>query len=166
MIHPSAEVQTEKIGSNTKVWQHCVILKNADIGRDCNINYNVFIENDVIIGDRVTIKPGVCIWDGIVLEDDTMVGPNVTFTNDKLPRSKNRNFKLEKTHVKKGATIGAGAVILCGIEIGEFAMVGAGAIVTKDVPDRGVVIGNPAKLIGWIDQNGNIKRIKSEQNIS
>jgi UDP-2-acetamido-3-amino-2,3-dideoxy-glucuronate N-acetyltransferase len=154
MIHKLSDVQSKKIGNGTYIWQYCVILKNASIGENCNINCNVFIENDVVIGNNVTIKPGVCIWDGISIEDNVMIGPNVTFINDKLPRSKNKNFKMELTKVKNGASIGAGAIIMCGIEIGAFALIGAGTIVTKDIPERALVIGNPARIIGWLNEDG------------
>ena len=154
MIHALSDVQSKKIGDGTYIWQYCVILKNATIGKNCNINFNVFIENEVVIGNNVTIKPGVCIWDGITIEDDVMIGPNVTFTNDKLPRSKNKNYKMELTKVKNGASIGAGAIILCGIEIGAFALIGAGALVTKDIPERALVIGSPSRIVGWLNEDG------------
>jgi UDP-2-acetamido-3-amino-2,3-dideoxy-glucuronate N-acetyltransferase len=154
MIHPLADVQTEKIGKDTKIWQFCIVLKDAIIGSGCNINCNVLIENQVVIGDDVTIKPGVCIWDGITIEDKVMIGPNVTFTNDKRPRSKNRDYIMEKTLIKRGASIGAGAIILCGLEIGEYAMIGAGALVTKSVPDRALCYGVPAKVMGWLNEDG------------
>ncbi|MDO8316014.1 MAG: acyltransferase [Flavobacterium sp.] len=154
MIHALSDVQSKNIGTGTYVWQYSIILKNATIGENCNINCNVFIENDVVIGNNVTIKPGVCIWDGITIEDDVMIGPNVTFTNDKLPRSKNKNYKMEVTKVKNGASIGAGAIILCGIEIGSFALIGAGALVTKDIPERALVIGSPARIVGWLNEDG------------
>jgi len=155
-IHPSAEVQTRKIGSRTQVWQFCVVLKEATIGEDCNINCNVFIENDVIIGNKVTIKPGVQIWDGVILEDDVFIGPNVTFTNDLIPRSKQYPEKFEKTLVKKGASIGANSTIIAGNTIGENALIGAGSVITKDVPANTVWFGNPAKQKGHIDENGKI----------
>lgn len=145
-IHPLADVQTEKIGKNSSVWQFCVILKNAEIGDGCNINCQVFIENDVKIGDNVTIKPGVQIWDGVTLEDNVFVGPNATFTNDLMPRSKNTNFELKKILVKKNAIIGANTTILAGRTIGENALVGAGSVVTRDIPDNEIWIGNPAKF--------------------
>ena len=145
-IHPLADVQTENIGANTSVWQFCVILKEAQIGNDCNINCQVFIENDVMIGDNVTIKPGVQIWDGVTLEDNVFVGPNVTFTNDLMPRSKVYPEKFEKTVVKKGASIGANATIIAGNTIGENALIGAGSVVTKDIPANEVWVGNPAKF--------------------
>ncbi|WP_312078002.1 acyltransferase [Chryseobacterium sp.] len=145
-IHPSSDVQSTNIGSGTYVWQFCVILKGAVIGKNCNINFNVFVENDVVIGDNVTIKPGVQIWDGITIEDNVFIGPNVTFTNDKNPVSKNTDFILLKTTVKKGASIGANATILPGITIGENAIVGAGSVVTKDIPSGEIWYGNPAKL--------------------
>ncbi|NML68418.1 N-acetyltransferase [Chryseobacterium sp. RP-3-3] len=144
-IHPTAEVLSKSIGENTMIWQYCVVLPNAIIGENCNINYNVFIENNVYIGNNVTIKPGVQIWDGISIEDDVFIGPNVTFTNDKNPVSKNKNFTLLKTTVKKGASIGANATILPGITIHENAVVGAGSVVTKDIPAGETWFGNPAK---------------------
>jgi len=147
MIHRLADVQTEDIGENTLIWQFCVVLKGAKIGANCNINCQVFIENDVVIGNNVTIKPGVQLWDGIVIEDDVFIGPNVTFTNDKYPKSKNTNFNQLKTIVRKGASIGANATVLPGIEIGENAIIGAGSVVTKSVLANEVVLGNPAKII-------------------
>ncbi|MGN7787936.1 acyltransferase [Niabella sp. 22666] len=144
-IHALADVQSPQIGEGSTVWQFCVILKGAVIGKNCNINCQVFIENDVLIGDNVTIKPGVQIWDGVHLEDNVFIGPNVTFTNDLMPRSRNKDFKLEKTRVKTGASIGANATILPGITIGENALIGAGSVVTKDVPANEIWVGNPAK---------------------
>jgi len=154
MIHPLSDVQTKNIGDNTFVWQYTVILQDAKIGSGCNINCHVFIENNVHIGDNVTIKSGVYVWDGITIENNVMIGPNVTFTNDKLPRSKNQNYNIEFTTVKRGASIGAGATILCGIEIGEFSLIGAGSLVTKNVPSRALVIGSPAKVVAWVNDDG------------
>ena len=153
-IHPLADVQSSKIGKSTYIWQFCVVLQNAEIGRDCNINCQVFIENNVVIGDRVTIKPGVQIWDGITIEDDVFIGPNVTFTNDLIPRSKHYPATFEKTVIKKGASIGANATIIAGNSIGEFSLVGAGSVVTKDIPDYHVYYGNPAKHKGYITKDG------------
>ena len=146
-IHPLADVQTNNIGDGTMIWQFCVVLKNAVIGENCNINCQVLIENEARIGNHVTIKPGVQIWDGVTLEDHVFVGPNVTFTNDRNPKSKNKDFVLEKTWVKKGASIGGNATILPGITIGENAVIGAGSVVTKDVPDNETWVGNPAKKL-------------------
>jgi acetyltransferase-like isoleucine patch superfamily enzyme len=154
MIHPLADVQSPSIGKGTRVWQYVIILQGARIGTNCNINSHTFIENNVVIGDNVTVKSGVYLWDGIELEDNVMIAPNVTFTNDKVPRSGNKTFKLEKTIVRKGATIGAGSVILCGLEIGEYAMIGAGTVVTKNVPPRALVIGNPSRIVGWVNNDG------------
>jgi len=146
-IHPSSDVQSKQIGEGTRVWQYVVILSGAVIGRDGNICSHCFIENQVVVGDRVTVKCGVQLWDGVTLEDDVFVGPNVTFTNDLAPRSRNAAAQLLPTLVKKGASIGANATILPGLTIGEGAMVGAGAVVTKDVPPRTLVVGNPARVV-------------------
>jgi len=149
MIHLLSDVQSEKIGKNTQIWQFCVILPGASIGSDCNICAHCFIENDVVIGDNVTIKNGTYIWDGIYIEDSVFIGPNVTFTNDKYPRSKGHQNYLDNrksTILRKGASIGGGATILLGIEIGENSIIGAGAVVTKSVPANSVVFGNPAKI--------------------
>lgn len=146
-IHPLADVQSENIGEHTTVWQYCVILKDAKIGNNCNINCQVFIENDVAIGDNVTIKPGVQVWDGVTLEDNVFIGPNATFTNDLMPRSKVYPETFAKTLVKKGASIGANATILAGVTIGENALIGAGSVVTKDVPANEIWVGNPAKFL-------------------
>lgn len=145
-IHPSADVQSGQIGSDSRIWQYVVILPKAKIGAKCNICSHCFIENDVVIGDRVTVKCGVQVWDGVTLEDDVFIGPNVTFTNDRFPRS-GQHKEPEKTCVKKGASIGANATILCGITIGQNALVAAGAVVTRDVPSDTVVAGNPARII-------------------
>lgn len=139
-----SDIQTDKIGKNTNIWQFCVVLEGAVIGEDTNICSHCFIENDVKIGDRVTIKSGVQLWDGITIEDDVFIGPNVSFTNDRYPKSRSKDWKLERTVVKKDASIGAGAVILPGITIGEGAVVGAGAVVLKDVLPGVTVVGNPA----------------------
>lgn len=141
MIHELSDVQSKYIGENTNIWQYCVVLPGARIGAECNINCHCFIENDVMIGDRVTIKCGVQIWDGMEIEDDVFIGPNVTFCNDRYPKSKNKEFKLEKILIKKGASIGANATILPGVVIGENALIGAGAIVTRNVGDNEKVIG-------------------------
>jgi len=151
-IHPSADVQSSAIGAGTNIWQYVVVLPQAKIGQDCNICAQVFIENDVVVGDRVTIKSGVQLWDGLRIADDVFIGPNVTFTNDKFPRSKAHPEKFPVTTVSKGASIGGGAVILPGLTIGEHAMAGAGAVVTHDVPPHAVVVGNPARIIGNVGE--------------
>ncbi|MEZ9198500.1 acyltransferase [Shewanella sp. 10N.286.54.B9] len=147
MIHKLTDVQSINIGVNTNVWQFCVILPSAVIGSNCNICSHCLIENEVVIGDDVTIKSGVQVWDGITIEDKVFIGPNVTFTNDEKPRSKEYPDLFLKTYIKKGASIGANATILPGITIGEGSMVGAGSVVTKDVKSFSTVVGNPAKEI-------------------
>lgn len=149
-IHPKAIVESASIGPGTRIWAFAHILPGAVIGADCNICDGVFIENDVRIGNRVTIKCGVQIWDGVTLEDDVFVGPNATFTNDRFPRSKVYPEAFSKTLVRHGASIGANATILPGLTIGSRAMVGAGAVVTRDVPANAIVVGNPAKIIGYV----------------
>ncbi|MEI9912647.1 MAG: acyltransferase [Bacteroidota bacterium] len=151
MIHPLSDVQSKQIGEHTQVWQYVVILPKAIIGNNCNINCHTFIENEVTIGNNVTIKSGVYVWDGISIEDDVFIGPNVTFVNDKYPKSKQYPESFQKTVVKKGASIGANATILGGLIIGENAMIGAGSVVTKDVPANTLWAGNPARQIKKID---------------
>ena len=149
--HPQALVETKTIGKGTRVWAFAHILPGAVIGSQCNICDHVFIENKVTIGDRVTIKCGVQLWDGVMLEDDVFIGPNATFTNDPFPRSRQHPTEFPKTHVRKGASIGANATILPGLTIGQNAMVGAGAVVTRDVPPNAIVVGNPARITGYVD---------------
>ena len=149
-IHPLADVQTHNIGVSTRIWQFVVILPGAKIGQDCNICSHCLIESDVLIGDRVTVKSGVQLWDGLRIGDDVFIGPNVTFSNVKFPRSKQYPKQFANTIVMAGASIGAGAVILPGITIGARAMVGAGAVVTRPVRDGAIVVGNPARIVGFV----------------
>ena len=141
MIHQFSDVQSKNIGEGTNIWQFCVVLEGAKIGKNCNICSNCFIENDVVIGDNVTVKNGVSLYDGMRIEDDVFIGPNATFCNDRYPKSKNKDFKLEPITIKKGASIGANVTILPGVTIGENALIGAGAIVTKDVDSNAKVVG-------------------------
>lgn len=150
IIHPLADVKSQNIGQDTKIWQFCVVLQHAVIGENCNINAQVLIENDVVIGNNVTIKSGVQLWDGTRIEDNVFIGPNATFTNDLMPRSKQYPEAFLGITLKHGASIGANATLLPGITVGERAMVGAGAVVTEDVPAYAVVVGNPAKVIRYI----------------
>jgi len=150
MIHPLSDCKAV-ISESTNVWQFCVIFPQAKIGKNCNICSHCLVENEVVVGDNCTLKCGVQLWDGVTLEDNVFIGANVSFTNDRFPKSKNKNFILEKTIVKKGASIGAGSTIRCGITIGEKAMIGAGSVVTKDVPNGELWFGNPARFVRKID---------------
>lgn len=150
-FHDLADVQSSAIGVGTRVWQYVVILPGAQIGQDCNICSHCLIENDVVLGDRVTVKSGVQLWDGLRVSDDVFIGPNATFANDRFPRSRQKPQKFLSTVIHAGASIGAGAVILPGLEIGRNAMVAAGAVITRTVPPYAVVEGNPAKIVGYVD---------------
>jgi acetyltransferase-like isoleucine patch superfamily enzyme len=150
-VHPQGICESENVGEGTRVWAFAHVLPGARIGADCNICDHVFVENDVVIGDRVTIKCGVQLWDGVTLADDVFVGPNVTFTNDPMPRSKVYPAEFTKTVVAHGASLGGGSVILPGVRVGRSAMVGAGAVVTRDVPPNAIVVGNPARIVGYVD---------------
>lgn len=145
--HPLSDIVNATIGEGTRVWQFVVILEGAQIGRNCNLCAHTLIEGDVIIGDNVTVKSGVFLWDGTRIEDNVFLGPNVTFTNDLMPRSKEYPASFSGVTVRQGASIGANATLLPGITVGEYAMVGAGAVVTKDVEAHTIVVGNPAKVI-------------------
>lgn len=145
-VHSLADCQSRNIGHGSHIWQFTVVLPGARIGTNCNINSHCFIENDVCIGNDVTIKCGCYIWDGTVVEDKVFIGPNVTFTNDKHPRSRNKEFTQLPTVIRTGASVGGGVVILPGLTIGEYAVIGAGAVVTEDVPAHGVVYGEKARL--------------------
>lgn len=149
MVHPQALCESDQVGDRTRIWAFAHILLGARVGSDCNICDHVFIENDVVIGDRVTVKCGVQLWDGIRVEDDVFIGPNVTFTNDPFPRSKEHLRQYATTLVRAGASLGANATVLPGITIGINAMVGAGAVVTRSVPPHAIVVGNPARITGY-----------------
>ena len=150
-VHPQGLCESATVGDNTRVWAFAHVLTGARIGRDCNICDHVFIENDVVVGDRVTVKCGVQLWDGLRVADDVFIGPNVTFSNDKYPKSKQYQHEVLQTHIGAGASIGGGAAVLPGLRIGARAMVGAGAVVTRAVPARAIVSGNPARIVGYVD---------------
>lgn len=162
MIHSLSDVKSNKIGSNTTIWQYCIVLSDAIIGNNCNINCHVFIENNVRIGNNVTVKSGVYLWDGITVEDNVFIGPNVTFTNDERPRSKKYPSEFQKIKIGKFSSIGASAIILGGVTIGEYSMVAAGALVTKNVPPRALVKGSPAKIAGWLNDDGTKMLLKRD----
>lgn len=150
-VHEKALCESPSIGAGTRIWAFAHVLPDARIGAGCNICDGVFIENDVVVGDNVTVKCGVQLWDGVTLEDDVFVGPNATFTNDIRPRSKVYPAAFLRTTVEQGASIGANATILPGLRIGRNAMIGAGAVVTRSVPPNAIVVGNPAKIVGFAD---------------
>lgn len=155
LIHALADVHSNAIGAGTRIWQFVVVLAGAKIGQDNNICSHCLIENDVVIGDRVTVKSGVQLWDGLRVGDDVFIGPNASFANDRFPRSKKTPETFLQTVVDAGASIGAGATILPGITIGRNAMVAAGAVVTRSVPPNAIVVGNPAKIVGYVDADRN-----------
>ncbi len=151
-IHPNAIVESESINAGTRIWAFAHVLEGADIGRNCNICDHAFVEGDVRVGDNVTVKCGVYLWDGVRIENDVFVGPNATFTNDLRPRSKVYPPKSVPTHIGRGASIGANATIVCGVNVGQWSIVGAGSVVTIDVPDHALVYGNPARIRGHVCQ--------------
>lgn len=162
-IHPLADVATDQIGEETRIWQYAVILKGAVIGQQCNINCHTFIEDKVRVGNKVTVKSGVYLWNGLQVEDNVFIGPNVTFTNDRYPRSRQYPDAFQETLLEKGCSIGAGSVILGGVTIGSYALVGAGSLVTRDVPPHALVMGSPARICGWVDEFGKRQDHKPEQ---
>lgn len=166
LIHESAICESVRVGNRTRIWAFAHVLPQAVIGEDCNICDHVFIENDVVIGDRVTIKSGVQLWDGVRLANDVFVGPNATFTNDKNPRSKQKPPAFLVTRVEEGASIGANATILPGITIGRSALIGAGSVVTSNVPPYAIVVGNPARISGYVGQNEDVVATVDEVHIS
>ncbi len=146
-VHQLAEVRTSQIGEESQIWQFSVILEGAQIGKNCNINCHCFIENDVIIGDNCTVKSGVYLWDGIRIGNNVFIGPNVSFINDKYPHSKKYPEKFLSTFIEDNVSIGAGAIISGGIKLGAGCMVGAGSLVTKEIPPKTLWYGNPARFI-------------------
>ena len=151
-VHPLALVETDRIGSGTRIWAFSHVMPRARIGSDCNVCDHTYIDDGVTVGDRVTIKSGVFLWDGMVVEDDVFLGPNATFTNDRFPRSR-QPWQCERIVIRRGASVGAGAVVLPGVTIGAHAMVGAGAVVTGDVTESAVVVGNPARMVRHLEQH-------------
>lgn len=161
-VHPNALVESNDIGAKTRIWAFAHVLKNVKIGKDCNLCDYVFVESGVTIGNRVTIKNGISVWEGLTIEDDVFLGPNCVFTNDMFPRSKAHHAEFLKTLLKKGCSVGANATILCGITLGRYCMIGAGAVVTKDVPDFACMVGNPAKRNYWISKTGERMNFNSD----
>lgn len=152
--HPQALVESEAVGDGTRVWAWAHVMKGAQLGADCNIGEHCFVEQGVVLGDRVTVKNGVSLWEGVTVEDDVFFGPNAVLTNDLRPRSKVRREAFVATLIKKGASVGANATILCGVTVGTYAMVGAGAVVIRDVPPYALVVGNPARVVGFVCRCG------------
>jgi acetyltransferase-like isoleucine patch superfamily enzyme len=154
-IHESAHISPDaKIGDGTKIWVNSQVREHAQIGENCIISKDTYIDEHVVIGDRVKIQNGVSVYHGVIIEDDVFVGPNATFTNDHVPRAFNTSWKISETIVKKGASIGANATIICGVTVGEYAMIGAGSVVTKNIAPHALVVGNPAKQIGYVCKCG------------
>jgi UDP-2-acetamido-3-amino-2,3-dideoxy-glucuronate N-acetyltransferase len=158
-VHPKGICETQKVGDRTRIWAFAHVLPGAQIGCDCNICDGVFIENSVVVGDRVTIKCGVQLWDGLRVEDDVFIGPNATFTNDKFPRSKAHQKEIPETRIAKGASIGANSTIMPGLKIGRYAMVGSGSVVTGDVPPFAIVMGNPARITGYVNSSTHVPSV-------
>ncbi len=154
-IHPTAEVSDKaSVGNGTKIWNQAQVREGAVIGEDCIISKNVYVDENVHIGSHVKIQNNVNVYHGVTVEDDVFLGPSMTFTNDMFPRAFNKDWRVSETLVKKGASIGANATIRCGITIGKYATVGCGSVVTKDVPEHALVVGNPARRIGWVCECG------------
>jgi len=162
-IHPTAVVdKTAKIGKGTKIWHFVHVRENAEIGVHCVLGHSVYIDREVKIGNRVKLENRANVYQGVKIEDDVFVGPHVTFTNDPYPRSFSTNWKIVPTCVKKGASIGAASVVLCGVTINEYAMIGAGSVVAQDVPSHALALGNPAKIRGFVCRCGR-KLVKEKQ---
>ena len=161
-IHPQALVEGTQIGEGTRVWAYAHVQDGAEIGRECNLCDHTFVERGVKLGDRVTVKSGIYLWDGVTCEDDVFLGPNVVFTNDVYPRSKRYHDHATPTLVRKSASLGANSTILAGTTIGRYAMIGIGSVVTRDVPDFGLVYGNPARLRGFVGRDGRRLRIEGD----
>ncbi|MDB5035972.1 MAG: bifunctional isomerase [Chlorobi bacterium] len=153
-VHPSALCESEDIGERSRVWAFAHVMKGARIGADCNVGDHAFVESGVVIGDRVTIKNGVAIWDGVTIADDVFLGPNCVLTNDLFPRSRVYHAENVPTAIGRGVSIGANATIVAGVTLGEYSMIGAGAVVVKDIPPFALVVGNPARRIGWVGVKG------------
>jgi UDP-2-acetamido-3-amino-2,3-dideoxy-glucuronate N-acetyltransferase len=162
-VHPQGLCETPYVGVGTRIWAFAHVLGGARIGRDCNICDHVFIENDVVVGDRVTIKCGVQVWDGMRIDNDVFIGPNVTFANDKFPRSRAYQARIPETRIGKGASIGANSTIMPGLQIGRYAMVGAGSVVTGNVPPFAKVVGNPARIAGYVNNSTQVTARSAEK---
>lgn len=157
-VHETAVIdEGAQIGDGTKIWHFCHVMSSSLIGENCILGQNVMVANNVVLGNGVKVQNNVSIYNGVEIEDDVFIGPSVVFTNVKVPRSFiERKNQFSKTQIRKGATIGANATIICGISIGSYAMIGAGAVVTKDVKPYALMVGNPAKQIGWVSKRGNV----------
>jgi len=151
-VHPQGLCESQTVGAGTRIWGFAHVMEGARIGRDCNIGGGVFVERGAAIGDRCIVKNGVQVWDGVTLEDEVFVGPNATFTNDLVPRAgfPNPPEDFLPTRIGRGATLGAGCTVVCGVTVGPAAFVGAGAVVTRDVPAHAIVLGSPARAVGWV----------------
>lgn len=155
--HRTAEVESgASIGDGTRIWHQCHIRTGARIGSDCNLGKNVFVDSGAVIGDRAKVQNNVSVYSGVTIEDEVFVGPSAVFTNDMFPRAMNPDWEIVPTTIRRGASIGANATIICGNEIGEYATVGSGSVVTAPVQDHALVVGNPARIIGWVCDCGRV----------
>jgi len=161
-VHPSAEIsESAKIGEGTRIWNQVQVREEATIGKNCSLGKDAYIDLNVKIGNNVKIQNGVSVYYGVIIEDDVFLGPHMTFTNDKFPRAFNSDWQICPTRVKKGASVGANATVLAGVTIGDYAMIGAGAVITKDVPSHALAAGIPARIIGFVCNCG--QRLKKTQ---